>query len=270
MQDGVEREVSVTFEINGVRCTKTGSFKLMYPVVTFTSLDRTNYDPPKIGTVSPYPQEDPTEISLGNATADIPNGIIFAAEVTLPPECGFKPAKWAFGQLISFALTAKDEATGKCTSVTSNFEWVFDGPWPYDENADPPGPPWDTGTGMASVDDSPGISKLQGRTQVTAQNDFLMYLMFLPAVECPGAGTSAWVPLCRVEWYVYWCAEKKNGKWSVVTSRQGASSWVVDNLHPEWDTKLDEDDTWPVIDVTCPGPCSGGGSSSGASSSSGS
>jgi hypothetical protein len=215
-----------------------------------------DFNPPAIGNMQllPAPAPNRVELVLANSVA----GINFGASVSLPADSDFNQAQWTLGQLISGKRVWKWATDGSCGKADTNGTFVNDNPWPYTAGAMPAPPPWNTGDPpvVYSVVDAPS-QPLRRHTQVVGSNLWIMYIMFKPAPDPPGAGpsSSSWVPLRSILWTAEWCAQLVNNVWELAsqyTSVQG--SWSVNRDPPTWSTN------WGAVpeeeNVDCPPPAS--------------
>lgn len=243
---GDNRQVSVSFKVDGIPCNKSVTFNVKRPVITWGSGD----NPPPIG----YAQLQ----QLGNGswlirllkTGLASPGIAFRAQLLVPAP--FAEGKWYFVQMIKQVLKHKLE-DGSCVGQTTSGTWMLDLSVPYD----PANPPfyWETGTGYQYTSDSPQ-SGTTGSIQVVRHDEFEMYIMFKPA----GVGLEAeWVPFKVARWSWNFCCTRRNGEWFVDERGQSSHEWVDPLKHPEWTANAAD---LPLGPLPCPPPCSSSSSSS--------
>jgi len=175
-------------------------------------------------------------VQAGGVDVQVQPGIHFTGRVGTPAlftTSGVRPSvsagSWAFLQLCKLDESINSSVWPSKTLNTGGYE--LDNIWPY----------WgqyianstDANPNSASAPDSPAVGLDTTTDNIVINNDFQMYMMYLP----PGSN-SQWVPLDRLTWHWDVNSSEVGSQWiptppgSVIADPD--QKWMV---HPEWTSR---------------------------------
>ncbi len=138
-------------------------------------------------------------------------------------------------------VDSKDTLKLKVDGQTKTFlvdtkGYVLDNPFPYGRKDDDPAV-YNPGSTPQDTDDTPNIAvfKKEALTYAQSKAFFSMYILFMP----PGRNSN-WIPLRRLDWSWKGEAEKKEGRWGLVSGSppnpnpNHRVTSIEDTDHPKW------------------------------------
>jgi hypothetical protein len=206
--DGDEgRQIQITATVNEIQYTATANFNVKRPITTMTAITSTvglgNVSDPDAGTIF--------ALHLGDYLTD--PGIRFEANATLPSGVS--------GEIIWVQVANTNRTRKPVNESEQTLNGIgLDTQFPYEE------------PNVGETEDSPyqSLSVPCNYTSVSANDNFIMYLMFKPQIS---SGESIYVPLRKIDW-----------SWSGTGTRGvSCSSWVLTNANPTTPQNLTSEET---------------------------
>lgn len=196
------REVKYSFELNSQIFEKKVKFNVKRPIATLES---------KFGSVQIVYANAVKDYNfiMGLFTGSNGPGIILKSSITDPP--GFNKGEGQFWQEIIYSHT-NFFAAGHDVIVQKR----LDAPLPY-------------ATLPNSLQDSPIVRLDERFSKISRIDSFRTWVMYRPAGD-----DTIWVPLLSAQWYFNGTAEKKNGKWTLISGDQGLRINQNTTDFPSW------------------------------------